>query len=70
MENNTLIEIDGEVIGIAGGYTEDLNFSGNVLTAISELEIAKINSRFKKECEQTDLVKKTAEINHFKITIY
>lgn len=59
-----------EIIGIVGCYTYDLSFEGKVLTTINECEIAKINSRFKKECDYSDLVEKTAEINHSIISIY
>ena len=58
-----------KVIHVEGCYI-DLAPSGKVLTTINECEIAKINSRFKKECEYSDLVEKIAEINHPIVPIY
>jgi len=59
-----------EIINIAGCYTEDLSFSGKILTTINAYQITEINSRFKKECEYLDLSNKTAEINQPIIPIY
>ena len=70
MNSKNFIEIDDVTItGIAGCYIE-IPCECELFSNISPSKIYEINSRFKKDCDYSDLKGKMAEINYSEISIF